>query len=159
MMMALNRLGVKRPVRLYDTFEGMTESSEHDVEAGSDKHYTTRVKETPWFKCASGLDEVKRAISTIEYPSDLTYYHVGDIRKCTEFPEQVALLRLDTDFYDSTKYELEHFYPRVSSGGIVIIDDYGHWKGARTATDEFLKEHPTIRLMPIDYTGVYFYKP
>lgn len=159
MLLALNCLTAVRPVRLYDTFTGLTAATEHDVELGSGKHFNVRVKETPWFQCIADIEAVKKTMLIAPYPSDSIHYHVGDIMKCTEFPEQIALLRLDTDFYDSTKYELEHFYPRVSSGGIVIIDDYGFWKGSRKATDEFLKEHPDIRLLPIDSTGVYFYKP
>jgi len=159
MLLALQHKGVVRPTRLYDTFTGLTAATEHDVELGSGKHFNERVKEVPWFQCIADIETVKKTLSLISYPSDAIHYHVGDIMKCTEFPEQIALLRLDTDFYDSTKYELEHFYPRVSSGGIVIIDDYGYWKGSRKATDEFLEKYPDIRLLPIDGTGVYFYKP
>jgi hypothetical protein len=64
--------------------------------------------------------------------------------KNTFYPNKIALLRLDTDFYDSTKYELDHFYQYVSKGGIIIIDDYGFWKGSRKATDEFLEAHKEI---------------
>jgi hypothetical protein len=63
-------------------------------------------------------------------------------------------LRLDTDWYASTKHELEHLYPRLRHGGILIIDDYGHWKGARQAVDEFIAEYELrLFLTPIDYTG------
>ena len=54
-------------------------------------------------------------------------------------PDKISLLRLDTDFYESTKIELEILYPKVIKGGFLIIDDYGHWKGSRKAVDEYFK--------------------
>jgi hypothetical protein len=159
MLLALNQRQAIRNVHLYDTFTGLTPATEYDVEAFSGKHFNQRMKEVPWFKCEAGLQEVQTNIRTIPYPEEYLHYHVGDIMKCTEFPDKIALLRLDTDFYDSTKFELENFYPHVSSGGIVIVDDYGHWKGSRKAVDDFLVNKPEITLIPIDYTGVYFYKP
>ncbi len=69
-------------------------------------------------------------------------------------PEQIALLRLDTDWYESTRHELHHLFPRLVSGGVLIVDDYGHWKGARQAVDEYL-DSTGIRLLlcRIDFTG------
>jgi hypothetical protein len=89
----------------------------------------------------------------------MVQYHVGDILKNTYYPERIALLRLDTDWYESTAHELAKFYDLVVPGGVVIIDDYGHWAGARKAVDEFLATRPEITLQQIDYTGVYFIKP
>jgi hypothetical protein len=75
-------------------------------------------------------------------------------------PAQIALLRLDTDWYESTYHELVHLYPRVSPGGVIIIDDYGHWTGARKAVDQYLAEQKlTVLLHRIDYTGRAFLKP
>jgi len=69
-------------------------------------------------------------------------------------PEEAALLRLDTDWYESTLHELEHLYPRLADGGVLIIDDYGHWEGARRAVDEYFSRHPPVPLLTrIDYTG------
>ena len=69
-------------------------------------------------------------------------------------PEQIALLRLDTDWYESTHHELVHLYPRVALGGVLIVDDYGHWQGARRAVDQFFSETKSpILLNRIDYTG------
>ena len=61
-------------------------------------------------------------------------------------PDQIALLRLDTDWYESTRHELEHLYDRVVPGGVLVIDDYAYWQGARQAVDEFL-EHRSLRLL------------
>ena len=67
-------------------------------------------------------------------------------------PDKIAILRLDTDWYESTKHELQYLWPRLSSGGLLIIDDYGHFTGARDAVDEFFEEKPVF-LFRIDYTG------
>lgn len=110
-------------------------------------------------RCISHLDEVKTNIeNNIHIPKNNIHYIVGDITKTQTFPDKIAILRLDTDFYESTSFELAHFYEKVSSGGYIIIDDYGHWKGCRKAVDEFLIKHPEIKLHIIDYTGVYFIK-
>jgi hypothetical protein len=158
MLLALNQRSAIRPVRLYDTFSGMTAPLDCDVEAHSEKHYNDCIEQNPEIKCIADLEFVQKNVSMIPYPVESLHYHVGDIMKTTTFPSQIALLRLDTDFYDSTKFELEHFYPLVSHGGIIVVDDYGHWKGARKAVDEFIANKPHIKLIPIDYTGVYFYK-
>ena len=55
-------------------------------------------------------------------------------------PEKISILRLDTDFYESTKIELEILYPKLVSGGFLIIDDYGHFKGCRKAVDEYFRD-------------------
>ena len=71
-----------------------------------------------------------------------------------EAPEQISLLRLDTDWYESTKHELVHLFPKLSAGGVLIVDDYGHWEGARRAVDEYIDElQLRILLCRIDYTG------
>jgi O-methyltransferase len=68
-------------------------------------------------------------------------------------PAQIALLRLDTDWYESTKHTLEHLYPRLAPGGVLMIDDYVHWKGSRQATDEyFSKTASPLLLGRVDYT-------
>ena len=144
---------------LYDTFQGMTPPSDFDVDYNG---FSAEVlmNSDARVKCASPLKEVQENIfHSTHVPSSRIHYIVGDIMKATTFPEKIAVLRLDTDFYDSTKFELEHFYDRVSPGGIVIVDDFGHWKGCRRAVEEFLDVHPTLKPIPIDYTGVYFEKP
>src|SRR5260370_29532726 len=77
-----------------------------------------------------------------------------------EIPASVAGLRLDPDWYQSTRHELEQLYPRLSPGGVLIVDDYGYWRGARKATDEYFQ---TVDARPffsrIDYTGRLCVKP
>jgi hypothetical protein len=75
-------------------------------------------------------------------------------------PDSISLLRLDTDWYESTRHELEHLYPRLVKGGVIIIDDYGHWQGARRATDEYLAANDVgLLLNRIDYTARIGVKP
>jgi hypothetical protein len=72
---------------------------------------------------------------------------------------EIALLRLDTDWYESTKHELIHLYPKLTVLGVLIIDDYGHWKGCRKAVDEYFSENNIqLVLQRIDYTGRYCIK-
>jgi hypothetical protein len=69
-------------------------------------------------------------------------------------PEQISVLRLDTDWYSSTKHELMHLFPRLSKNGVLIIDDYGHWAGARKAVDEYFADQTIQPLLNrIDQTG------
>jgi O-methyltransferase len=102
------------------------------------------------------LDIVMEAIESTAYPSEKVHYIKGMVEQTIpEFvPKKIALLRLDTDWYESTKHELEHLFPRLSKGGVLIIDDYGHWQGARKAVEEYLKKNDVkILLNRIDYTG------
>ncbi|MFN4149649.1 MAG: TylF/MycF/NovP-related O-methyltransferase, partial [Candidatus Sericytochromatia bacterium] len=67
---------------------------------------------------------------------------------------KISLLRLDTDWFESTYHELKYLFPLLSKNGVLIIDDYGHWKGAKEAVDKYIKEENiTILLNRIDYTG------
>ena len=79
-------------------------------------------------------------MAQVGYPAERVHYHPGLVEETIPggAPEQIALLRLDTDWYASTKHELEHLYDRVRSGGVVIIDDYDYWEGSRKAVDEFV---------------------
>lgn len=148
-----------RNYHLYDTFSGMTAPSEYDKDLnGTTASYLLQSDEGT--KCFSSLKEVKKNIES-NTTIDKTYinYHVGDILKNEFYPDKIAILRLDTDWYESTAFELANFYEKVVSGGLVIIDDYGHWQGCKKAVDEFIKLHPYLTLKKIDYTGVFFIKP
>jgi hypothetical protein len=165
MLLTLEELNTTdRKIHLYDTFDGMTEPTEYDVIGGESaldftkRHYKT---DDISVMCKVTLDEVKNNIETnSNYPKELISYHKGDIVKTNYFPEKIALLRLDTDWYESTKFEMDNFYDRVSIGGVIIIDDYNAWDGSKKAVDEFLLER-NISVNIIDATGgaVFFIKP
>lgn len=157
-MMMFNELYSKnyRDFHLYDTFEGMTPSTEVDKDMNNIPAQRI-LEQNSWGNCVSSLEDVQNNIK--RHSKIVPNYHVGDILKNKFIPEKIAILRLDTDWYESTKYELDTFYDNVSPGGVVIIDDYGHWQGCKKAVDEFLEKHPEIKLEVTDYTGRYFYKP
>ena len=93
----------------------------------------------------ASLESVRRRIARLHYPDDRLHFVQGLVEQTIPavIPDQIAILRLDTDFYSSTKHELEHLYPRLSAGGALIIDDYGAMPGCRIATDEYAAEHAT----------------
>jgi len=86
------------------------------------------------------LDEVRRNFIRFDLLDESIKFIVGDVRKTLledDLPGSISLLRLDTDFYDSTLIEMQVLWPRLVPGGILILDDYGHWDGARKAVDEY----------------------
>ena len=104
----------------------------------------------------SPLDTVKNTMSHSTYAPEKIHYIKGKVEDTIpqQAPDKIALLRLDTDWYESTRHEMIHLFPRLVSGGVLIIDDYGFWKGARKAIDEYLEENKVkILLNRLDYTG------
>ena len=146
----------ERTFHLYDTFAGMTSPTDADIDLNGQS--ANQLMKHANVKCFSTLEETQKNISNNTDVQNIKY-HVGDILQNTVYPEKIAILRLDTDWYESTAFELKHFYGKVVPGGVTIIDDYGHWIGCRRAVDEFLILHPEIKLTQIDYTGVYWIKP
>jgi O-methyltransferase len=153
----LQSFRMAKTVWLYDTFRGMPPVGEHDV----DLHGKSgRVWEGD---CRASLEEVKRILSRSEYPQERIRYVEGDVTRTLRLkghvPESIALLRLDTDWYASTRVELDTLYPALANRGVLIIDDYGHWQGARRATDEYFEQSGIKpRFHWIDYTGVSWIK-
>lgn len=157
----LMRLGAgERDLYLFDTFEGMSEPGVHDVATTGetarellDRASCTQ-EDLVW--CYAPLKQVELAMSLTCYPAARMHFIPGQVeRTITETaPDKIALLRLDTDWYESTRHEMEQLFPRLSRGGVLILDDYGHWQGARRAVDEYFQEHQVkILLHKIDYTG------
>ena len=142
-----------RDVYLYDTFEGMVSPrhpNDGPVAVGTYRSITSgevRRSYDEWHgekRWAFGpIDDVRANVGRAGYPEERVHFVVGDVcetlRDPVHRPDSIALLRLDTDFYDSTSIELEVLYPRVAKGGVVILDDYYDWRGSRIATDEFLE--------------------
>ena len=138
-----------RKLYLYDTFTGMTEPSDVDVD------FRERPpKSSKWPIVPS--DQVKAALYSTKYPQDKMHFVQGKVEDTLpeQAPESISLLRLDTDWYESTKHELTHLFPRLSPGGILIIDDYGHYRGARQAVDEYFSENKIpVLLHRMDFSG------
>lgn len=163
----LDRGVSNRAIRLFDTFEGMTAPS--DAERDPSGCTATDILASEGVSdpthTASDLETVRTNMISTGYPRNRFVYVQGDVCKTLPYEglQNIALLRLDTDFFDSTEAELNHLYPKVSPRGVVIVDDYGHWQGARIAVDAFLEtERAAGRkhfLTPLDYTGRLFIKP
>jgi O-methyltransferase len=146
-----------RELVLYDTFAGMTPPTGEDVDhSGKLACELLEAHERDasiWAE--AGLDEVQRNLRSTGYPAEKIRYVVGPVEETlpAQAPERIALLRLDSDWYASTKHELVHLYPRLSDGGVLIIDDYGHWQGSRQAVDEYLAEIGVHMLLNrVDYS-------
>jgi hypothetical protein len=131
-----------RDLHLFDTFAGMPPPTDkdrrHDGQPAQDLLATSDRSSKVW--AAATLDDVRAGLEETGYPTQRVHYHEGMVEETIPdaAPETVALLRLDTDWYESTRHELEHLYDRLSPGGVLILDDFGYWEGARQATEEFL---------------------
>jgi hypothetical protein len=157
--------GSDRAIWLYDTFEGMTEPTERDVSAFEPPALSVwREAEQkgvrPWSEVFGSdvfnEDDVRRTVTATGYPSERLHFVRGPVEETIpgEIPDRpLALLRLDTDWYASTRHELEHLYPRLETGGVLIVDDYGHHDGCRQAVDEYFEGQPPLMMTRIDYTG------
>lgn len=149
-----------RHLYLFDTFEGMTPPSDKDISAqgksASDLLRNEDKGDSQSVWCVAPLDEVRRVIGSVGYDPSKVHFVKGRVEETLPrmAPERISLLRLDTDWYESTRHEMEQLFPRLSKGGVLIIDDYGHWQGARQAIDEYIKEYKLqILLHRIDETG------
>jgi O-methyltransferase len=165
--LTLQRLGATdRELYLFDTFAGMAEPGSEDIPSPYDgysphkrwRRLTGRGRQ--W--AGVSVDEVRSRVESTGYPPERTHLVPGMVEDTLpgEAPERIALLRLDTDWHESTKHELEQLYPRLAEGGVLIVDDYGHYEGARRAVDEFFTSRDEkVLLNRIDYTGRLVIKP
>ena len=149
----------ERHLYLFDTFEGMTRPGARDINFAGERaeelyrKRNGRGEGSDW--CRAAEDEVGRVLAVCGYDESKIHLVKGRVEETipSEAPERIAILRLDTDWYESTLHELEHLFPRLARGGVLIVDDYGHWLGARRATDEFLaRQKPGLYLQRVDYT-------
>jgi hypothetical protein len=142
-----------RNVWLYDTFQGMTQPEDIDVDLYERK--ASNILEE--VMCYENLENVKKTLSLSNFPKDNVKYVAGDVSETLDFiynlPEKISLLRLDTDWYKSTLKELSVLYPKVTKNGVLIVDDYGHWKGSKKAVHEYFNINE-IKIYNIDYTGI-----
>lgn len=159
--LTLIRLGdTSRDLYLYDTYTGMTEPTEADAPSPYDGYSPQKrwqriaSKGGEWAGVPAG--EVQAAVESTGYPRERIHCVAGMVEDTlpSQAPERIGLLRLDTDWYESTKHELRELYPRLVDGGVLIVDDYGHYEGARRAVDEYFAETgQPVLLNRIDYTG------
>lgn len=163
MLGALTLLGLNdtsRHLWLYDTFAGMTEPTADDVspwdgnqaallwKAGRREHHNEF--------CFAAIEDVQHNLASTSFPSARSHFVKGDVLETLKVsvPDKIAVLRLDTDWYESTRAEMEVLFPRLSKGGVLLIDDYGAWKGCKKAVDEYLADNDIpLMLHRTDYTG------
>ncbi|MGP4043896.1 TylF/MycF/NovP-related O-methyltransferase [Streptomyces sp. 2A115] len=134
----------ERHLYLFDTFEGMPAPTDKDLrrDGESAADLLARQDRSRPIWAVATLDDVKDGFQRVPYPADRVHFVPGLVEDTipAEAPEQISILRLDTDWYASTRHELEQLYPRLVSGGVLLIDDYGWWQGSRSAVDEFLEK-------------------
>ena len=153
MALTLLQLGERdRSLYLFDTFSGMTAPSDVDVDyQGQQAHLILDA-----VRCEASQQEVENAVFSTGFDREKIHFVPGRVEETIpdHAPASIALLRLDTDWYESTQHELQHLFPRLARGGVIIIDDYGHWRGARRAVDEYIVQNQVpLFLHRIDYTG------
>lgn len=165
MALALRANGdTSRTIWLYDTFRGMTAPTDADVDVrGSSAQaqlQRARFTRNNGMLCIAGREDVEANIRQTGYPADRVRFVEGPVEATLEHtaPDRLAMLRLDTDFYASTMAELCILYPRLSRGGVLILDDYGHWQGARRAVDEYFAAGAPL-LQRVDYSCRLLVKP
>ncbi|MEZ5382968.1 MAG: TylF/MycF/NovP-related O-methyltransferase [Microthrixaceae bacterium] len=153
-----------RDLYLFDTFEGLPEPDEADRRVGDGASAGAMMTEYSakgerWAEAS--LEDVQAGMAQVSYPPERIHYLKGLVEDTIPdgAPERIALLRLDTDWYSSTAHELDHLYDRLVPGGVLILDDYGHWEGARRAVDEFFDARGGAPLMHRIDTGRIAVKP
>ena len=149
-----------RKIYLYDTYEGMPEPTDKDIDIHGVPYRLLWKKEKEFLSVS--LDEVKKNIFSTGYPKENIIFVKGMVQDTipNTVPKQIALLRLDTDLYESTYHELFHLYPKTTSQGVIIIDDYGHFQGSQEATEKYLSQNPQkVLLHRIDYSCRVWIKP
>lgn len=162
MLMALTLLArgeTGRKIYCYDTFKGMVQPTELDysvmnISTRAIDEWKRQKKEDYNEWCYAPLSEVKRALYSTGYPRENIIFVQGKVEETipTTMPSRIALLRLDTDWYESTKHELQNLYPVLVHRGALVIDDYGTWAGSKKAVDEYFARK-SLLLNVMDTTG------
>jgi len=151
-------LGVTdRDLYLFDTFTAMPPPGNEDVDVSGRPavDYYEEAQAHPYFSYLP-MERVRELLLSTGYPRERVHFIQGMVEQTipTQAPEEIALCRLDTDWYGSTKHEMNHLFWRVPEGGVLIVDDYGHFLGAKQAVDEFIDAiGGGVLLNRIDYSG------
>lgn len=150
--MTFEKYGSAKRVYLFDTFAGMTEPGDHDTSPyeknASDLQFQTQQFEGHNRWCFASLEDVRASFLASGVDMAGVHFISGDVRKTLavkrNLPRKIAVLRLDTDFYDSTRVEMDILYPRLSRRGSLLLDDFGYWDGSRKAVTEYIDALPAI---------------
>lgn len=158
--MVFEQMKSKKKVWMFDTFTGMTKPSQFDTFNKSNKHAekkflrTYKGSHSEW--CYASLEDVMQNCKVSSIDLLEMKFIKGDVSEtltdARNLPKEISVLRLDTDFYESTKIELQVMYPILSQAGVLIIDDYGYWQGSKKAVDEyFINKKPLLNV--VDFAG------
>ena len=156
MVAALTLVGLgntSRSLWLYDTYEGMSEPGPEDIQsfdglqASRKWRQEQRVASNAWNNAP--LVEVKANLYATNYPPERLFFIKGKVEETIpdRAPSGIAILRLDTDWYSSTYHELYHLFPRLANKGVLIIDDYGWWRGCKEASDKYFEDTSSVVLL------------
>ncbi|TWE07415.1 TylF/MycF/NovP-related O-methyltransferase [Rudaeicoccus suwonensis] len=154
----MNHSILDRDLFLFDTFTQMPPPNKNDIDfmGRSADTLMAGAKSNSWLWARNSFQATRSNLLSVGYPEQRIHLVQGLVEETIphQAPSDIAILRLDTDWYSSTKHELEHLFPRVAPYGVIIIDDYGHWLGAKRAVDEYFENHRIQPLLHrIDYTG------
>ena len=146
-----------RDLYLFDTFETMPPPGPNDVDVWGQhaSEYYDAAMASPVYSYIPE-EQIKSILVGAGYPAERLHFVKGMVEETIPAgaPEQIALCRLDTDWYESTAHEMRHLYPRIAPGGVLLIDDYGHFMGSKQAVDEYMEEQGLhLLLNRIDFTG------
>ena len=162
MAMVLKDLKVNKKIFLFDTFMGMTEPTDYDktcddVSAKKKFEESQTSSQNKW--CYASIEDVKEEFRKLNLENNVVFIK-GDVLDTLNneenIPNRISLLRLDTDWYESTKHEMRILFPRLQKNGILLIDDYGHWQGTRKAIEEYFSENSQYNnylIWKTDFTG------
>jgi len=147
----------KNKVICFDTFLGMTKPTDDDsriynkVKAITKFNSSSRETHNEW--CYASFEEVENNFLRAGVSKDNFQLIKGDVAETLPIfkVDAISFLRLDTDWYESTKVELKYLWPLLSVNGLLVVDDYGHWQGSKKAVDEFFQSNPTILFHATDY--------
>ncbi len=136
---------LQKSIFAYDTFDGMFNAEDIDINykkkiAKKLLKNSKKDEKITNIHCFATIENVKKNISKYTNLNNINFIS-GPVEKTLilekNLPKKISILRLDTDFYQSTKIELDILFPRLVYGGILIIDDYGYWMGQKKAIDEY----------------------
>lgn len=150
---------LSRNLVLFDTFEGMSPPTEKDrsITGKSASQMLAEARPNSGVWCYASLEDVQHNMASTGYPTDKIHYVQGRVEQTLPHANlsAIACLRLDTDWYESTLAELIHLYPLLSTNGVLLLDDYGYWRGAKEAVDEYFSRHNTapVYLHTVDFAG------
>lgn len=136
---------ISREIYLYDTFEGMSKPTDLDIRDNGinavDTFQEYELEDRKW--CYASYEDVNENLKKLDIDLNKVRLIKGMVEDTIPLstPESIALLRLDTDWYESTKHCMEHLFPLLVKGGVLILDDYGTWEGAKQAVDEYIEKY------------------